>query len=232
MNWTQILGNDSTLTNLAQQAVGASPSVIDQTKLDFLSDPSVAQAEIVLVDGSLGPSYPAPGDPLYGADFLTLIGIAMRPLARGSVHVATADVASAPVIDPRYLDSAYDLQSLIELGRYMRRIAAGAPLAGLLAGEHLGPGAGMVDDNDDDDDAWEAYVRDAMMTIWHYAGSCAMLPLEDGGVVDPRLRVWGTSNLRVVDASVAPVLVASHTQTMVYGIAERAAEIIIEDYAN
>jgi choline dehydrogenase-like flavoprotein len=56
-----------------------------------------------------------------------------------------------------------------------------------------------------------------------------MLPRGQGGVVSPSLVVYGTSNLRVVDASVMPVLVSGHIQTAVYGIAERAAEIIIRD---
>ena len=55
-----------------------------------------------------------------------------------------------------------------------------------------------------------------------------MLPKEDGGVVDPYLRVYGVSNLRVVDASVIPILVSGHIQTSVYGIAERAAKMVAE----
>ncbi|GKT74228.1 choline dehydrogenase [Colletotrichum tofieldiae] len=56
-----------------------------------------------------------------------------------------------------------------------------------------------------------------------------MLPKADGGVVDSSLKVYGTTNLRVVDASIMPILISAHIQTAVYGIAERAAEMIIEE---
>jgi choline dehydrogenase-like flavoprotein len=54
-----------------------------------------------------------------------------------------------------------------------------------------------------------------------------MLPKNAGGVVDSKLKVYGTSNLRVVDASIMPALISAHLQTAVYGIAEMAANIII-----
>jgi choline dehydrogenase-like flavoprotein len=53
-----------------------------------------------------------------------------------------------------------------------------------------------------------------------------MLPKELGGVVDPQLRVWDVDGLRVVDASIIPLLPAAHLQATVYGIAEKAADLI------
>jgi choline dehydrogenase-like flavoprotein len=57
-----------------------------------------------------------------------------------------------------------------------------------------------------------------------------MLPKKDEGVVDPQLRVYGVENLRVVDTSVIPMIISSHMQTAVYGIAERAAEMMVAKY--
>lgn len=224
LNWRQMLGNDSALINLAQQAIGNSTNVVDETKLSFLSDYTVAQVEMVFADGLIGPPYPAEDDPLYGSDFITIAGVSMRPIARGSVHIRSANISQGPDIDPRYMSSKYDIQAQVEAVKFARKIAQTKPLADFLAGEYV-PGLESVTS----DDEWAGYVAKYLDTIFHYAGTCAMLPLEDGGVVDPRLRVWGTRNLRVVDASVIPVLIASHTQSVVYGIAELAAEIIIED---
>ncbi len=55
-----------------------------------------------------------------------------------------------------------------------------------------------------------------------------MLPREDGGVVDPDLLVYGTSNVRVVDLSVMPIHLSTHPQTVAYAVAEKAAEIILK----
>lgn len=53
-----------------------------------------------------------------------------------------------------------------------------------------------------------------------------MMPKEIGGVVDTSLQVYGTSNVRVVDASVLPFQVCGHLQSTIYAVAERAADII------
>lgn len=100
-------------------------------------------------------------------------------------------------MDPRYLSNSYDLQTLVEGAKFGRKIAQTEPLASLLVGEYA-PGLEAVRT----DEEWAEYAQKAMRTIYHYSGTCAMLPKEDGGVVDPRLRVWGTTNLRVVDASI------------------------------
>lgn len=68
------------------------------------------------------------------------------------------------------------------------------------------------------------YVRKIAMSGWHPVGTCAMLLRENGGVVDGRLKVYGTGNLRVADASVMPVICRGNTQSTVYAVAEKAAD--------
>lgn len=180
--------------------------------------------ELILSDGSLGASYPAVGDPLYGADFVTLIAVFMRPLSRGNVHVVSSNISQAPKIDPQYLSSRYDEQSLVEAAKYLRGVASTEPLSHFFLDEYQ---PGLETTNTDED--WAAYTRKSMFSIYHYSGTCAMMPKENGGVVSPRLKVHGTKNLRIVDMSITPVLMGSHTQTLAYGIAEIAADMIIED---
>jgi len=57
-----------------------------------------------------------------------------------------------------------------------------------------------------------------------------MLPQAQGGVVDSRLRVYGVKGLRIVDASIMPVIPDQHTQGVVFMIAEKAAQMIQEDH--
>lgn len=223
LNWKQVFGENSTVVNMAQQAVGNSTNVIDKARLALLADDTVPSVEVIFADGSLGP-YPAADDPLFGSDFVTLSAVMMRPMGRGNVHIQSANISQGPVIDPKYLENEYDLRSTVEAGKFLRKIAQAKPLADFLVGEYM-PGMDTVST----DEEWAAYAKQSLITVYHYSGTCAMMPVEDGGVVDPKLRVWGTKNLRVVDASIIPVLIGSHTQTVTYGIAERGAEIIIED---
>ena len=61
---------------------------------------------------------------------------------------------------------------------------------------------------------------------YHPLGSASMMARNLGGVVDPQLRVYGTNNVRVVDASVLPMQISGHLTSTLYAIAERAADII------
>ncbi|KAF2115305.1 GMC oxidoreductase-domain-containing protein [Lophiotrema nucula] len=85
----------------------------------------------------------------------------------------------------------------------------------------VAPGSNVTSEADID-----AFIRGSATTLYHPAGSCKMGAREDGGVVDGELKVYGVDRLRIVDASVIPMLPASHTMTTVYAIAEKAANII------
>ena len=73
-------------------------------------------------------------------------------------------------------------------------------------------------------------MKKAAVSLWHPVGTYAMLPREDGGVVDERLRVYGVKSLRLVDVSVAPLLIQGNIVSAVYAIAERASNLIKEDF--
>lgn len=71
-----------------------------------------------------------------------------------------------------------------------------------------------------------AILKERVGTEFHASCTAAMLPRDLGGVVDPELRVYGTTNLRVVDASVFPVIPGAHLMAVVFAVAERAADLI------
>lgn len=79
-------------------------------------------------------------------------------------------------------------------------------------------------------DAAKEHVRRSIITNNHLCGTCAMLPKETGGVVDDRLRVYGVKNLRIVDASIFPMIPRGNIQSSVYAVAEKAADLIKDDW--
>lgn len=127
-----------------------------------------------------------------------------------------------PVIDPRYLSNPLDLYTLVAGFLYARTIRATPALQAISALE-VYPGSSV---SSEDEAQIEAFVRGGIDTENHHVGTAAMLPRELGGVVDSELRVYGVEGLRIVDASVMPMIPAAHLQGTVYGIAERAAAFI------
>ncbi|KAK6212323.1 hypothetical protein LQW54_005456 [Pestalotiopsis sp. IQ-011] len=224
MNYKQAFGNESGLLGLARDELSGSANIIDQKKLELLANDDVTKVEIVFLDEYLGTrTYPEPSSPDYGSNYVTMATALMHTLSRGSVHVTSSDIAVQPAIDTDHITHEHDIQALIGLGKLARKIAATEPLASMIESEYE-PGPDV-----ESEESWRAWIRDNAISFFHVASTCAMLPLEEGGVVDPRLRVYGVLNLRVVDASVMPILVPAHTQGTTYGIAEKAAALIIED---
>ncbi|KAK4103372.1 GMC oxidoreductase [Parathielavia hyrcaniae] len=224
-DWKRVVpgGDDAALVGLARAAVGGSADVGLRKQLEMLGDASVPQVEVIFSDGYTGvKGYPPTGSELYGKGFFTLIAGLMHPLSRGSVHVDPANPGGKPVIDPRFVDNEYDMEALVEILKFCRRIARAEPLRSVWVDEYE-PGEGLVQTDED----WKEYIRNTTLTIFHPMGTAAMLPRKRGGVVDSKLIVYGTANLMVADASIIPVEISAHPQTAVYGIAERAAEIII-----
>ncbi|KAF6812394.1 choline dehydrogenase [Colletotrichum plurivorum] len=223
--WAQALGDDSRMIELAQEAAGEDPSVVDKKKLEFMADETIPQLEVIFSDGYTGvKGYPAASSPLFGKGFFTLIAAIMHPMSRGNIHINPADVAGKPVINPNYFAHEHDLEAAVQAIKYCRKIATTEPMRSLWESEYE-PGLEAVTT----DEQWREFALNTTLSIFHPVGTCSMLPREDGGVVGPDLKVYGTSNLRVVDASVIPLLVSAHIQTAVYGVAEIAAERIIAD---
>jgi choline dehydrogenase-like flavoprotein len=226
LKWQQAAGNNTRLLHLAQSVADTS-NVIDRTKLSLLSDPTsrTPDLQVVFGDGYIGTrGYPSNTTSGYGKKYATLLAGVMHPFARGSVHISSSNVTAAPTIDPKYISNAFDLEAAKAAAKYLRKMGTSSPFKELWVKEY-DPGL-----DTQTDEQWEAYVRENVSTFYHPLGTCAMLPKKDGGVVDPELKVYGVSNLRVVDASVIPIMISANIQTAVYGIAERAAEIIAQEH--
>ncbi|PSN60156.1 alcohol oxidase [Corynespora cassiicola Philippines] len=200
-------------------------SAVDKVKKSYFSpalSSSVPQLEVIFSDGYTGvKGYPAATSPLFGIGTFALIGVVQHPFSKGNVHVGSRNINDKPIINPNYLSHPYDLQAATNLAKFLRKLASTAPMSDIW-NEEYEPGTSVQTDED-----WKKYALANTLSIYHPIGTSALLPEEDGGVVDPDLKVYGTKGLRVVDASIIPLLPSAHIQTLVYGIAEKAAEIII-----
>ncbi|MFY1898393.1 GMC family oxidoreductase [Achromobacter xylosoxidans] len=186
------------------------------------SDPGQARAnlEFHVQPLSLG----AFGEPLHGFDAFTASVCNLRPVSRGSVHAQGADGSLPPAITPNYLKEEQDLKVAADAIRLVRRISAAPALQRYQPEEWL-PGPAYQS---------EAELREAAgkigTTIFHPVGTCAMgRRADDGAVVDARLRVHGLQGLRVADASIMPTITSGNTNSPTIMIAERAAQMILED---
>ncbi|OCH93201.1 alcohol oxidase [Obba rivulosa] len=152
---------------------------------------------------------------------LSLVFALNTPFSRGTIHISSNDPLAHPTIDPRVFEEEYDLNSLVETVKFNRRLAKTEPLKSILAEEEMYPGPQV-----ETDEQIAEWLRNSIGTTYHTVGSCSMLPLEDGGVVDPKLKVYNTTNIRVADLSIIPLQVGSHTQALAYAVGEQAADII------
>jgi choline dehydrogenase len=153
------------------------------------------------------------------ANAFTLFPGHVRPASRGTVRLTSADPNAAPKIDPGYLTCPADVDALLAGVRLCRQIAAQPAIAQWGARE-IFPGPDVATDED-----LRRYIRQSVITYHHPVGTCKM-GIDDLAVVDPELRVYGTSGLRVADASIMPAVTTGNTMAPTNMIGERAADLI------
>ncbi|MDB5987230.1 MAG: FAD-dependent oxidoreductase [Nevskia sp.] len=154
----------------------------------------------------------------------TLMTCFLRPESRGRLRLASADPLAPPAIDANYLATERDMEVLvngIKKAREVMRQAAFKPYSG---GEMTPPPSVQTDAQIRD------YIRANSETIYHPVGTCKM-GRDAMAVVDTRLRVHGLQGLRVVDASIMPTLIGGNTNAPTTMIAEKAADLILQDAA-
>lgn len=174
-------------------------------------------------------------------NYITIVAMLMHPFSRGDIHITSTDPTEQPRVDPGYLSHPIDIEMLARALMFVRMIAQTEPLATMLkpGGRQIPPlmqeahqdsraaQSGVLDECLEDA---KRVARERLFTAFHPCGTCAMLPREEGGVVDSRLRVHGSANIRVVDASVFPIEPLGHLQSTVYTVAEKAADLIKQDW--
>jgi choline dehydrogenase len=146
----------------------------------------------------------------------------LRPESRGCVGIKSADPSKPPAIQPRYLSSPTDRDTVIAGLKLLRRIM-GQPAMRRYVAEERAPGPRCTSDAD-----LLAFAREAGTTVFHPTSTCRMGG-DPTAVVDERLRVHGIDRLRVVDGSIMPTLVSGNTNAAIVMIAEKGADMILQD---
>ncbi|KAF8212665.1 alcohol oxidase [Mycena galopus ATCC 62051] len=135
-------------------------------------------------------------------NYTTITSVLYAPLSRGRTHIVSSDPLMPPAVDPAYWAHPLDVAAQHLRGEFE-------------------PGANRTTDAEIED-----WLRDVVTSANHEVGSLSMMPQSLGGVVDTSLKVYGTANVRVADASIIPFPVSAHLSSTVYMIGERAADII------
>ena len=146
----------------------------------------------------------------------------LRPTSRGTVRIKSADPLAPPAISPNYLATQHDRDVMVAGTKLTRTLMATKAMKPYVASEYK-PGPRMQTEAD-----MLEFVRQESVTIFHPVGTCSM-GSGPNDVVDQMLRVYGTSGLRVVDASIMPMLVSGNTNAGAIMIGEKAGDMIRSD---
>ncbi|KAI4734145.1 alcohol oxidase [Aureobasidium sp. EXF-12298] len=156
-------------------------------------------------------------------NFISICSMLSHPFSTGSVHITSANAEDKPKIDFNYYSHPLDAEIHARHVQVSDKLARTEPLASyILPGGKRLPEEHPAGTIENGKELARAYAK----TNYHPCGTCSL-----GAVVDSRLKVKGVKNLRVVDASVMPLIPRGNIITTVYAVAERAADIVSEDLA-
>ncbi|MBV9250684.1 MAG: choline dehydrogenase [Acetobacteraceae bacterium] len=168
----------------------------------------------------LAGSAPRVGEPMHKFPGCTLVAIPCRPESRGWLRITSPDPSMPPAMQPNYLSTQGDKDTIVAGLKVSRRIFATKAMKELVT-EEVMPGPQAATDED-----LLNHVRATAGTTFHQTSTCMMGP-GPMAVVDTALRVKGIERLRVADASIMPTVVSGNTNATVIMIAEKAADMIL-----
>ncbi|HTN61389.1 MAG TPA: GMC family oxidoreductase N-terminal domain-containing protein [Devosia sp.] len=160
--------------------------------------------------------------PTYGVTFTSCL---LRPKARGSVKLRSANPADQPLVDCNFFGHPDDLRLTLASVRHARQLLETEPFKAKIA-EELLPGPAVQDEA-----GLTRFAGQTVKTNYHPSGSLRMGPDSDPmAVVDQRLRVRGVDGLRVIDCSIIPFIPSGNTNAPAMAIGSKAAAMIAGDY--
>ena len=162
------------------------------------------------------------GEPLHKFPAITASVCHLQPTSRGEVNIVSASAHADPYIAPNYLATEYDQHCARAAIGVTRTLMSQPFLVRFTPEEILPDGFESGDDLD--------LARKIGTTIFHPVGTAKMGASDDPmAVVDARLRVHGVERLRVIDASVMPIITSGNTNSPTIMIAAKGAQMVLED---
>ncbi|CAG8613930.1 15613_t:CDS:2, partial [Dentiscutata heterogama] len=166
-------------------------------------------------------------------DGIILIPILNNPSSVGYLELNSNNPFDQPKIYLNFFEKSDDLYRMISSLKLCREILKQPPLSTVYNVKEIGVndefGQWCTNGDDMSDEGWERFIVNKS-TSFHICGTAKMAPESKGGVVNHRLQVYGTKNLRVVDASIFPYIPSGNTNAPTAMVAWRASRLIIEDY--
>jgi len=150
----------------------------------------------------------------------SLVAIPCRPESRGWLRIKSPDPQVPPAMQPNYLATRGDRDTMIAALKISRRIFQ-TPTMQRYVIEEFWPGAQV-----DSDEGLLEHAKNTGSTTFHQTSTC-MMGAQDLSVVDTELRVHGLEGLRVIDASVMPTVISGNTNAGTIMIAEKASDLIL-----
>ncbi|XP_015519990.1 glucose dehydrogenase [FAD, quinone] [Neodiprion lecontei] len=164
-------------------------------------------------------------------DTYNVVPLLLRPKSRGYIKLKDANPRHHPIIVPNYFSDPHDLDILVEGAKIIYNLSQTPTMKRFGARPNSNKIPECAHFAFPSDDYWRCHAQHYTMTIYHPTSTCKMGPTDDRmAVVDPRLRVYGVHALRIVDASVMPNIVTGNTNAPTIMIAEKAADLIKEDW--
>ncbi|KAM0747378.1 alcohol oxidase [Meredithblackwellia eburnea MCA 4105] len=168
--------------------------------------------------------------PVIGTEFFTIGAIHLRPQSKGRVKIVSPSTLVKPIIEANLIEHEDDIKTMVWGLKVAQKIANSEPLASMLDGGYEGPKFPKFPDlKTHSEKELEDYVREQSETMYHPIGTVKMAPLDQGGCVDPSLRVYGVEGLRVCDGSIFPEQISGHPMAPLCAIAEKFAENLLRE---
>nr|XP_012217942.1 PREDICTED: glucose dehydrogenase [FAD, quinone] [Linepithema humile] len=169
--------------------------------------------------------------PITNRDTWTIMPLLLRPKSRGTIRLRSSNPFHSPIINANYFSDPMDIAILVDGAKLAIKVSEAKVFKQFGSRLHRIKVPGCKHLKFGSDAYWECHIRHISMTIYHPVGTAKMGPSTDPtAVVDPRLRVYGVTGLRVIDASIMPTICSGNTNAPVIMIAEKGSDLIKQDW--